>query len=292
MGGAVAKRGKGPEIRTVQPLRTAAQRLLFLIFLGTAIALMVIGRTDPTAFDRARTQVVDAAAPVLDTLSRPVAAFDALVTEFRHLMHLREENAQLRQDIANLRDWQAVARRLEVENAQMRALLAFEREDVQRVVTGRVIGMGGTFVRSVLLNIGTEDGVRKGQTAVTGDGFIGRVAAAGRRSARVLLITDLNSRVPVLVENSRARAILAGDNTAFPRLIYGEANSDMRVGQRVVTSGDAGAFPQGLPVGIIVSADESGVRVQPYATEARPELVRLMDFGLDGILADGAPASR
>lgn len=288
----MAKRGKGPEIRTAQPLRTAAQRLLFLLFLGTAVGLMVIGRTDPAAFERARTQVMDTLAPILDTLSRPVEAIDAGLAEIRYLIDLRAENARLRHDVERLREWQAVARRLEVENAQMRALLAFERQDVERFVTGRVIGMGGTFVRSVLLNVGTEDGVRKGQTAVTGDGFIGRVAEAGRRSARVLLITDLNSRVPVLVENSRARAILAGDNTPFPRLIYGEANSDLRVGQRVVTSGDAGAFPQGLPVGIIVSADDSGVRVQPYATEARPELVRLMDFGLDGILDEGATAPR
>lgn len=220
----MAKRGKGPEIRTAQPLRTAAQRLLFLLFLGTAVALMVVGRTDPAAFDRARTQVVDTLAPVLDTLSRPVDAIDAGVAEVRHLMHLREENAQLREDVARLREWQAVALRLEAENTQMRSLLAFQREDVERFVTGRVIGMGGTFVRSVLLNVGAQDGVRKGQTAVTGDGFIGRVAEAGQRSSRVLLITDLNSRVPVLVENSRARAILAGDNTPFPRLIYGEAN--------------------------------------------------------------------
>ncbi|MDW3204799.1 MAG: rod shape-determining protein MreC [Alphaproteobacteria bacterium] len=280
----MAKRAKGPEIRTAQPLRTLAQRLLFALFLGSSIALMVLGRSDPEAFERARTQVTDAAAPILETLTRPVDAVNNVVGEVKNLAHLHEENARLRQEVARLQQWQAVARRLEVENIQMRELLTFEREDVKRFVTGRVIGMGSTFVRSLVLNVGHSDGAQKGQAAVTGDGLIGRVAEVGQRSSRVLLITDLNSRVPVVIENSRARAILAGDNTSFPRLIYGAANSDLTPGQRVVTSGDAGAFPPGLPVGVISSADENGVRVQPYAADERPELVRLMDFGLDGVL--------
>lgn len=280
----MAKRAKGPEIRTAQPLRTLAQRALFLLFLGSSIALMVLGRTDPQAFERARTHVTDAAAPILETLARPVDAINNAVVELEGLTQLHEENARLRMEIARLQQWQSVARRLEVENDQMRSLLGFQREEVDRFVTGRVIGMGGTFVRSLVLNVGQRDGARKGQAAVTGEGLIGRVAEVGQRSTRVLLLTDLNSRIPVVIENSRARAILAGDNTALPRLIYGAANSDLTPGQRVVTSGDAGAFPPGLPVGIIASSDESGVRVQPYASEERPELVRLMDFGLDGVL--------
>lgn len=284
----MAKRAKGPEIRTAQPLRTMAQRALFLLFLGSAVALMVLGRSDPEAFERARTAVTDAVAPILDTLSRPVDAANHVVEQLRGLASLHEENAQLRQEVARLQQWQAVARRLEVENDQMRELLQFGRDDVKRYVTGRVIGMGGTFVRSLTLNRGMEHGVRKGQVAVTGEGLIGRVAETGRRSSRVLLVTDLNSRVPVLVENSRARAILAGDNSAMPRLIYGAANSDLQAGQRIVTSGDAGAFPPGLPVGRISAADESGVRVQLFAGDERPELVRLMDFGMTGILGSEA----
>ena len=260
-----------------------AQRVLFLLFLGSAVALMVLGRADPDAFERARTTMTDFAAPILDTLSRPVDAVNDVVEEVRGLARLHEENAHLRQEMARLQQWQAVARRLEVENAQMRELLRFSREDVKRYVTGRVIGMGGTFVRSLTLNCGFEDGVRKGQVAVTGDGLVGRVAEVGWRSSRVLLLTDLNSRVPVLVENSRARAILAGDNTAMPQLIYGTAKSDLQPGQRIVTSGDAGAFPPGLPVGRIASADENDARVQLFAADEHMELVRLMDFGMTGI---------
>jgi rod shape-determining protein MreC len=281
----VAKRGPGPEIRTAQPLRTLAQRLLFLAVLASAIGLMIVGRTDPDVFERARTTVTDAAAPILDTVARPVAAIDRAVHGVKELVYLRDENVRLRLEVERLKQWQATARWLEIENARMRDLLAFERTDVERFVTGRVIGAGGTFVRALLVNVGTEDGAAKGQPAVTGDGLIGRVAEAGLRSSRILLITDLNSRIPVQIENSSARAILAGDNTPFPRLILGAPSADLKPGNRVMTSGDGGAFPPGLPVGTILSVDDSGVRVQPHAAYERPELVRLMDFGLSGILA-------
>jgi rod shape-determining protein MreC len=210
-----------------------------------------------------------------------------MVMNVQALGSLYEENKHLRREVSRLKQWESVARHIEVENAQMRDLLRFRRDDPIRVITGRIVGMGGTFVRSLTLNRGMNDGVQKGQVAVTGDGLIGRVAETGQYSSRILLVTDLNSRVPVLVENSLARAILAGDNTALPRLIYGAANSDIQPGQRVVTSGDAGVFPPGLPVGQIVSANENGVRVHLFAANERPELVRLMDFGKTGILGTG-----
>lgn len=246
---------------------------------------MVVGRTDPQTFERARMQVTDALAPVLTAVSQPVAAVNSMMAELQSLSDLREENSRLKLEVARLQQWQAVARHLESENTEMRSLLGYGRQDVQRYITGRVIGVGGSFVRALLLNIGTREGVQKGQVAVTGEGLIGRIAEVGYRSSRVLLVTDLNSRVPVKMEGSSARAILAGDNTQFPRLIYGAANSDLQPGQRVVTSGDAGAFPPGIPVGIIHRvSDDAGIRVQPFADQERPELVRLMDFGLDGIL--------
>ncbi len=284
----MAKRAKGPEARTAQPLRTLAQRAIFLLCLAGALSLMVIGRSDPQTLERARIYVTDIAAPILDVMSRPFDAAEDLVAEGRDLISLREENARLRQEVARLQNWQAVARHLEIENGHLRDLMAYEPTEVSRHITGRVIGVGGTFVRSILLDVGSTDGVRKGQAAMTGEGMIGRVAEVGRNSSRVLLLTDLNSRIPIMIEESQARAILAGDNTAFPRLIYGAANSDLEPGQRVVTSGDAGAFPPGLPIGIVANADENGVRVQPFTPEERPNLVRLLDFGLAGVLDDSA----
>ena len=127
---------------------------------------------------------------------------------------LREENERLRR-------WRAAAQSLESENARLRGLLNFHPEAEATFITGRVIGdSGGAFLRSVLVDIGGRDGVRKGAAAIDGNGLVGRVAEVGQRSARILLITDLNSRIPVLVGDKRERAILAGDNSDLARLVY------------------------------------------------------------------------
>jgi rod shape-determining protein MreC len=88
----------------------------------------------------------------------------------------------------------------------------------------------------------------------------------------------------VLIEQTRARAVLAGDNSEQPKLIFLSANTDLQIGQRIVTSGHGGAFPPGIPVGVITALGEQGMRVTPYANEDRLEYLRLMDFGLNGIL--------
>jgi len=126
--------------------------------------------------------------------------------------------------------------------------------------------------------------VRKGDAALSGKGLLGRVAEVGERAARVLLINDLNSRIPVVIERSRERAILAGDNSVTPRLLYLPITTTVQVGDRVVTSGHGGAFPVGLPVGVVTAISDDGVRVLPFADATNIEYVRLMDFGLDGIL--------
>jgi rod shape-determining protein MreC len=82
------------------------------------------------------------------------------------------------------------------------------------------------------------------------------VSEVGLRAARVLLVTDLNSRVPVLIENEHARAVLAGDNSARPGLLYVEPQTAVKIGDRVVTSGDGGLFPPGLPVGTVAAIED------------------------------------
>lgn len=79
--------------------------------------------------------------------------------------------------------------------------------------------------------------------------------------------------------------MLAGDNTDLPQLVHLAERVPVSVGDRVVTSGRAGAFPPGLPVGVVTSVNDSDIRVQPYIAWSRLEFVRVIDFGTDGILA-------
>ncbi len=260
--------------------RVVAQRFAFVLLLSAAIALMLLGKTENPFVERLRAVVTDAAMPVLTALSHPITAVRGAVAEAERLVNLQSENVRLSGENERMRRWESAARNLERENAALRAMLNVGGESTSReVVTARVIGdSGGPFVRTMLLDAGARRGVRRGQAAVNGDGLVGRVVETGERSSRILLLTDLNSRVPVVVESSRYRAILAGDNSARPRLIFAVARDRIRPGDRIVTSGHGGMFPPGLPVGMVTGLEEGVLRLQPFVDWDRLVLVQILEF--------------
>src|SRR5205807_3200695 len=103
------------------------------------------------------------------------------------------------------------------------------------------------------------------QAAVSDEGLVGRLTEVGSRASRVLLITDLNSRIPVVIESSHANAVLAGDNSERPRLAYVAEPDTVKIGDRILTSGEGGVFPPGVPVGMVAALDPGGARVEPSA---------------------------
>jgi rod shape-determining protein MreC len=284
------KKSAGQALHVAAPIRAWAQRFAFLFLVIAAFALMLLGKADTLLVERARTIVTDAMAPVLEVLARPVDTIGDMVDQAQELTDLRADNAELRRENERLRNWQAAAQKLEVENAALRELSHLTAEPGMRFVTARVIGdPGGAFVRSVLVNAGSRDGLAKGQAALTSSGLAGRVAEVGQRSARVLLLSDINSRVPIVVGAARNRAILAGDNTNQPRLLYLTPGSEVNPGDQVVTSGNGGVFPPGLPVGVVILVDETVMRVQPFVDWAHMEYVRIVDYELQGILLPASP---
>jgi rod shape-determining protein MreC len=275
------KKATGPVSHLTTPIRAWVHRSAFLLLIVAAFALMLLGKADAVLVERARTAVTDAVAPILELAARPVGTIRGVVDQVRELSDLRAENAALREENERLRRWQAAAQRLEAENMALRELAQMVPDPGLRFVTTRVIGdTGGAFARSVLVNAGSRDGVAKNQAALTSEGLAGRVTEVGLRSARVLLITDINSRIPVLVGDGRQRAILGGDNTGQPKLLYLVPDSGIRPGDRVVTSGHGGVFPPDLPVGIVTQAGETTMRVQPYIDWAHLEFLRLADYEL------------
>ncbi len=270
----------GPGVsRLALPLRGRIHRFAFLFLVVGAMALMLLSRTDNPVVERVSAVVTDVFSPIMDALSRPAASVKELVQNVREFADLREENIRLTRENERLLAWQEAAHRLAAQNEALQLLLDFKPVPKAHFVTARVIAdAGGAFVRSVLINAGTAQGVSRGQAAVTGKGLAGQVVQVGYRSARVLLITDINSRVPVLVEGSRKRAILAGDNGILPRLTFLPVNASVAHGDRVVTSGHGGVFPPGLPVGRITVANDGVLRVAPFLDVDRLEFIRLVDY--------------
>jgi rod shape-determining protein MreC len=266
--------------RLAIPLRALVERFAFGTLIVASIALLILGKADVRLLEAINTRITDALTPVLDFVVQPINASRRFAEAVGELVALRADNVRLREQNARLLEWQSVARQLALENAALRQVLNAEVEDEHpTVVTARVVGdSGGPFVQTVLVNAGAERGVVSGMAALNERGLVGRVIEVGRRSARILLLTDFNSRIPVMIEPSRDQAILAGDNSREPGLVFLPINPRLSVGDRVVTSGRGGMLPPGLAVGVISAIGEHKTAVTPLVDWDRLSYLRLLEY--------------
>lgn len=265
--------------RTALPFREFSHRISLVFMLTLAAALLLLGRAETYVFDRARQVVTDLAAPLLEVASRPVAATRRVIERTDEYAYVFDENERLRAENARLLAWKEEAQKLQAKVARFEALLNVQVDPSIGYVSGRAVSdSGGPFVDTVLVNAGRDKGVRSGQAVIDTDGLVGRVVSTGPRASRVLLLTDLNSRIPVVVEPAHYKAVLAGDNTDWPRLEYLTVQSAVAPGDRVVTSGDGGLIPPGLPVGLVIQTGEGVMRVQTFSDRGRLDFVRVLQY--------------
>ena len=137
---------------------------------------------------------------------------------------------------------------------------------------------GGPFVRTFRINLGTKSGVVEGQAVMDEHGLVGRIVAAGKTASRVLLITDLNSRVPVMIEPTGVRGMLIGQNDAPPVVTYLPRDFNVQVGNVVVTSGHGGLLPPDIPVGTITAIKDDQVVIKPATNLNSVMYVRVLDY--------------
>ncbi|NTU77257.1 MAG: rod shape-determining protein MreC [Alphaproteobacteria bacterium] len=279
----VRPRHNGWVSATAVSWRQNLQRFSFVFFLCLALGLLFLGRSKPVVVAHMRATIVDSLAPVLDVVSRPMSVVDGGLRRATDYVRLQSENEKLRAENARMLQWQNTALALGNENKELRGLLHYKAEPALAYISARVIAdAGGPFVHSLVVTAGKLDGVREGMAAMTGEGLVGRVVEVGDWSSRILLITDLNSRIPVTVAGSGDHAILAGDNAPKPRLLYLPQDALLKAGEPILTSGHGGIFPPNLPVGVITSASRGTYEVTPLAHLGRINQVRLIDFNLAG----------
>lgn len=277
-------------IRLSPQVRAAIQRTTLPVLVLLSAAIIVLGKADQVLFDSLRSSVADGVAPVLEAMSQPLNAIGNVVDRAKMVVATYQENVRLEAENEKLLHWQQTALNLDAENQQLRSLLRAVPKTSVSYVTARVIAnSGGAFVRMILINAGSVDHVSRGQAAITGEGLVGRLTEVGHRASRVLLITDLNSRIPVTIEGAHVPAVLAGDNSERPRLLYLPSANVVKVGDRVVTSGEGGVFPPGLPVGVVSTVEAAGPRVEPYVELSQLGYVLVVDYGLAQSLPQPQP---
>lgn len=248
------------------------------LFVFIALVLLVVSAMNIEGLENLKMRITDAVSPALQVVSEPITQGAIALRDLTSFTDLQTENARLLAENEKLKEWYQTALLLEAENESLRELLNVKTESAYETITARVLAdSGNAFVKSILVSAGRADGVEKNQAVLTGEGVVGRIIDAGEQTSRILLITDINSRVPVLVEDIRQHAILGGTNEGFLRLLHLPPDLEILSGARIVTSGHGGLFPPGLAVGR-VEYNEDGARiVKPFVDFNRIVHVRIVD---------------
>lgn len=253
------------------------KRLLLSVLILCLIGLFLLWRIDSPRVERFRAQVIDRVVPSLDWAMAPVTSAVDILRDFQSYQRMYQQNQDLRRELQQMKAWKEAALQLEQENARLLDLNNVRLDPRLTYVTGVVMADSGSpFRQSVLINVGARDGIMDGWAAMDGLGLVGRISGVGQNTARVILLTDTSSRIPVTVQPSGQRALIIGDNSSAPLVDFIENPDQIRNGDRVLTSGDGGVFPAGLLVGQVAEDSGGRMRVRIAADYERLEFLRVL----------------
>lgn len=261
------------QVKSFQP-RGIGAPLAVLFILS---ALILVSPIKSNWLDQTRAALLNFISPALNVLGHSIDVVKFIPQSVQDLFMVYEENQRLKQENADLKDWRDVSYQLKTQNEVLKSLLQFHGLSAHHYVTATVIAdQSGSYHRGVVVNVGQDHGVVKNDLAFNGDGLVGRVTEVGDQASRVILLNDSLSRVPVRIERTGDKAILAGDQQSSPFLQYKKPN--LMIGDRLVTTADGGVFPEGLPVGIIDRIEKGTYRIRLFAALDNLDYVKLIGF--------------
>ena len=256
---------------------TALARLVLAAMIVMLLAIFLFWRIDNPRIEKMRMAVIDVVAPNFAWVAKPVTGTVNLVRSAQSYNSIYRQNQELRREIQQMKAWKEAALSFEQENARLLNLNKVKLDPKFTHITGVVLADSGSpFRQTVLLNVGARDGIIDGWAAMDGIGLVGRISGVGDRTARVIMLSDNSSRIPVTIEPTGQYALMVGDNSSRPPIDFVENLEAVRPGDRVVSSGDGDVFPAGLLIGQVVQSSSGRLRVRLAADIQRLEFLRII----------------
>jgi len=260
------------------------RRLVHVVLIALSFSLMFIGKADLVAMRDLRMSSNDFLAPVIDFVSAPIRGVETMVEGIRTVASLRAENVRLQAENDLLQRWRRRAEILESENQQLRSVTGTVSDEIRSLITARAVtAPGGSFAHTILIAIGNESGIAAGDPVITSNGLVGIVYEVGRAYARVLMISDINARIPVMLASSSWPGLTIGRNDEYLELAFLPAEARPEVGELVLTSGHGGILPAGLAVGRVDRVDDDDIRVRPAVEFRNLGYVSVLIGGTEGV---------
>lgn len=266
--------------------RIFIRKLLVAALFVSALAFMMLSKADTLILNKISNSLSRGLSPVIQVMQFPAEVVYAIYDKIRDISLVYSENKRLKAENTELLMLKNQVRTLKAENKLLGQMLNYAPPPEATYITAKIVAEEGDgFSHSLIAYSENASQVRKGQVVLGAQSVVGRVESVSGSYIRVLLFTDINSKVPVILERNRIRGILSGDNTTVPKLLFTATGADIKEGDVVVTSGVAGVFPTGLPIGVISKITKDAIAVETISDIERLEYVKIVDYGVyDGML--------
>ena len=261
-------------------------RLFFpLVLLSISLIFIGFGSFQSKFLNQFKMALQGTVSPVVYVVSLPIHYGKKVYNSGLSFLNTYKENNQLKIENEQLKNWRNIALQLQTEQKELKELLNYKAPSKSTALTAKVLQDNGhRFVKSLLVQAGLNQGVSKGDIAMTSDGILGRIVEVGSNASRLMLLTDYASRVPIMIGENKVHAILSGDGGNLPKIISIPEDTEVSVGDMVLTSGQVGVYPSGLSIGVISDIEHGEVRVRLFEENDWPEFVQLVNFGINDVL--------
>ena len=269
----------GPFENIKVPLVWTAALTVVVAAIGCILLLISDARAQTSPYQPVRSGVEAAAGPVGGVFAAPVRWFGHATDYVGGYFFAISENRRLKRELAELQPWRDQAIALKNVNARYEAMLGIRPEPPVAMQTARsILDARGPFSNARLIDAGSAKGVKVGNPVINEHGLVGRIVGTSPGISRMVLLTDVASRTPVLVDRSDARALLTGDGSGNPRLEFVRGVGSVQAGDRILSSGDGGGFPRGVPIGVAARGIDGSWRVKLFSDRGAIDFVRVMLF--------------
>ena len=282
----------GNKFLNLKQIKSQIKKFVPVFFVLVGLMMFFLTALNVPVMVALKTKIMEFIAPVIAVVSYPVQFVQDKSESVQAYLNVYEENKRLKAENEVLKSWQKMALKLAVDQKELARLLNYKPVAQGREYVVRVLAdYNSPFSQSLIINGGENIGVQKGDVLVTNDGLLGHVIEVGTATARALKVTDFYSRLPVSIGTKKIVALMSGDNTHYPKITALPEEAVVSVGDYVMTAGDAGVYPSGIPVGRIASVKDGEISVDLFEQSEHLEFVRAVDFGLKGLLPSEKPCA-
>ena len=265
--------------RSVIKKREINNKFIAVVFISISLFIIIFTVMDSKETRKLKTKILDYGSYFVYSFSTPIKTISLSYQNIMNIYNVYNENKKLKDDVSRIELLENELISLKHENNLLKDTLNIKNTLYFDYYTAKVlVGIRSSFLKTLVIFSGHDEKIYEGFPVISNNDLLGHVYESGKLTSRVLLITDINSRIPVTVLNKNSRIILSGNNSNYLDILnLGDVNN-IRVGDKLVTSGDGGVYPQGIPVGKIVKISSNKLMVRPNIFSRNLDYVRVINW--------------